>query len=525
MFRAFFRLFRRIVGWGLLVLIVVFVGYLAVRFLEDEPVTYADDRDHFKYGSTGGDRLAGIPTGIWQILPTLCAKYLPGDGWQSLGFIYEPGKDLPIGTSVRRSFGFDRVFLNCAACHSGTYRETPDGEPTIVLGMPANNLDLATFRDFLGQCTVDEEFNSLRILAELERAGVDYDWIDRATLGTVGIPLMRFGLLLARHRFRFLDRQPEAGPGRFDTFNPAKVLMNWPLEKLPEREWIGLNDFPSLWIQGQREDRGMQLHWDGNNDSVDERNRSAAFGSGGLPVVIDRESLARTAAWLRNDDVNVPPAYPFPIDGELAAKGKPLYARYCADCHGVDGRNFEGKYVGKVEPIDRVRTDPCRLDNYTRLLAVNQNLLYGGFPEERFRRFRKTNGYANMPLDGIWLRGPYLHNGSVPSLRDLLEPSENRPKVFYRGNDVFDQKRVGFVSDVAEQNGRTFFRFETQCVDDPERGVFCAHEKNPENRYPDNQCVVSKWAGNGNRGHEGRRYGTHLAAADKDAIVEYLKTF
>ena len=28
-----------------------------------------------------------------------------------------------------------------------------------------------------------------------------------------------------------------------------------------------------------------------------------------------------------------------------------------------------------------------------------------------------------MPLDGLWLRAPYLHNGSVPTLRDLLEPS------------------------------------------------------------------------------------------------------
>ena len=36
--------------------------------------------------------------------------------------------------------------------------------------------------------------------------------------------------------------------------------------------------------------------------------------------------------------------------------------------------------------------------------------------------FRKTNGYVAAPLDGVWLRGPYLHNGSVPSLHDLLEP-------------------------------------------------------------------------------------------------------
>ena len=40
----------------------------------------------------------------------------------------------------------------------------------------------------------------------------------------------------------------------------------------------------------------------------------------------------------------------------------------------------------------------------------------------KFSHFRKTDGYANMPLDGVWLRAPYLHNGSVPTLRALLFP-------------------------------------------------------------------------------------------------------
>ena len=54
-----------------------------------------------------------------------------------------------------------------------------------------------------------------------------------------------------------------------------------------------------------------------------------------------------------------------------------------------------------------------------------------------FSQFRKTQGYANMPLDGLWLRAPYLHNGSVPDLRALLFPEE-RPAAFYRAYDVYD---------------------------------------------------------------------------------------
>ena len=51
-----------------------------------------------------------------------------------------------------------------------------------------------------------------------------------------------------------------------------------------------------------------------------------------------------------------------------------------------------------------------------------------------------------MPLAGLWLRGPFLHNGSVPSLADLLEPVGARPKQFWRGYDVYDPVRVGFVT-------------------------------------------------------------------------------
>src|SRR5919197_4180132 len=83
------------------------------------------------------------------------------------------------------------------------------------------------------------------------------------------------------------------------------------------------------------------------------------------------------------------------------------------------------------------------------MFAVNQ---YGLYPESpyRFKHFRKTHGYANQPLDGIWARAPYLHNGSVPTLWDLLQSPESRPQQFSRGYDVYDQEKVGFVSDTPE---------------------------------------------------------------------------
>jgi cytochrome c peroxidase len=266
---------------------------------------------------------------------------------------------------------------------------------------------------------------------------------------------------------------------------------------------------------------------------VEERNLNAALATSALPGYIDHEAIECIEQWLETFE---PPKYFFPIDQALAKKGGAIYARYCAECHGRDGRNFEGKYVGFVTHIDEIGTDRYRLDNYTETLALNMATTYaeqkrnlrphacpggttyqppqrpapaGKDPGEmrlaavekedgsyRYKHYRKTYGYANMPLDGVWLRAPYLHNGSVPTLRDLLEPGKNRPVKFYRGNDLYDPKNVGFVStESQDKSGKAYFLFDTTIP------------------------------GNGNKGHEGRAYGTELRSEEKEALLEYLKTF
>src|SRR5262245_39382226 len=84
-------------------------------------------------------------------------------------------------------------------------------------------------------------------------------------------------------------------------------------------------------------------------------------------------------------------------------------------------------------------TAPGRVDSYTEAFRQRQLAeLFAGTPFQ-FKHFVKTNGYANMPLDALWLRGSYLHNGSVPTLRDLLAPPAERPSAFVRGIDIVDE--------------------------------------------------------------------------------------
>ena len=211
----------------------------------------------------------------------------------------------------------------------------------------------------------------------------------------------------------------------------------------------------------QRPREGMNLHWDGNNASVTERNFSAALGAGVSPVSVDTEALYRIRDWIT--DLEAPP-FPKPdlIDQSKLARGEELYTQYCASCHGmkVDGtydyRTTKYPYLGEVVPLREIGTDIGRWASYTQGFADVQNTLYSGY-DWQFKNFKKTDGYANSPLDGIWARSPYLHNGSVPTLYDLLLPASERPLTFYLGTREYDPEKVGFKTTAGNGN-RFLFR-------------------------------------------------------------------
>ncbi len=475
----------------LLLAVLIVAGYALRRFGADQPVTYADPVEHFKYGSTGGERSMGFPKRVFLALPQVCGHLLPGKGYQSLGLMFEPGHDLPVGMSQRRHLGIDRVFFNCAVCHTSTVRKAPDAKPVLVVGMGANRLDFMGFEKFMDACIRDVHFSTEFLIPEMEAEGGKLSLLDRYLVYPVAIAIMRDRVTTLMYRMRFIHQQPDWGPGRVDTFNSSKALFNIPIERQPRDELLGTADFPTIWNQARK--KGMQLHWDGNNDSVEERNLNAAHGTGATPSTLDHAAMARIQAW--NATATAPPFTGFfPVDMVKAQRGAAIYGKYCAACHGASGSDFTGEYVGQVTPLKTIGTDPYRLLSFSPDLALNLGTPYAGTPY-RFKHFRKTWGYANAPLDGLWLRAPYLHNGSVPTLWDLLQPAAKRPKTFYRGDDLYDPVNLGFVSDRAEEGGKRYFPYDTALP------------------------------GNGNFGHEGRAYGTELAPDEKWALIEYLKTF
>ena len=488
---------------GLVLCLVLF--RIIRRFTTDRPVTYRSEVQHFLYGSIGsepgGSLLSPVggmlpPYQVFAVLPRMFPDRLPG-GYASLGLIFETNAGgsqlaLPIGVSQRHRLGFDWVGLNCAVCHVGTYRTAPDAERVIVPGMPAHQLDLQGLFRFVMDSILDPRFTGDNTVGAIESTFGRLSVGDRLLVRNAIVPQMRERILLLHSRVGALFT-PEAlqwGPGRVDTFNPYKAIQfNWALNQLPPGELIGASDFPALWNQAPRD--GLNLHWDGNNSSLAERNLSAGLGAGITPVTVDHAAIDRVDGYIRQLP---PPPWPkgkMPLDESAAHRGQEQYTRYCAECH-----DFGAAHLGQVVELSKIGTDRARFDSYTLAFADNQNTL---FPDStnRFHTFHKTIGYVNQPLDGIWARAPYLHNGSVPTLADLLEPPARRPARFYRGYDVYDAERGGFVSQVAEERGRKFFLYRT--VDDSGRPVL----------------------GNSKEGH---LYGTDLTASAKRDLVEYLKT-
>ncbi len=64
-------------------------------------------------------------------------------------------------------------------------------------------------------------------------------------------------------------------------------------------------------------------------------------------------------------------------------------------------------------------------------------------------RIENKRAYKSRPLHGVWATAPFLHNGSVPSIYDLLSPHNVRPKTFYVGNREYDPEKLGYRTDNA----------------------------------------------------------------------------
>ena len=476
---------------ALLVLLVV--GGLGGWLMLFRPVKQPASNDLaaiFNHGSIGNEETQGVPYWIWRVLPQVFPELLPngGDGYGAFGVHWQRGAELPVGFSKMTLGVVPRVAPNCAFCHQGSYRLTPDMPAQLVSAGAGTRVDVQAYLRFLGKAGQDARFTPARLMAEID-AIADLPLWERALYRYALIPATRKALAELPTGFRWTETRPDWGPGRIDPFNPVKFSILG----LSDDGSIGNSDMMPLWALGPIASDGgaiRNMHWDGLMSDLHETVVAGAIGDGMTWQTYprSRDNLDRIEAFIRVQmpppspfRSDLPPGDPYHLDADQLAAGRAIYARLCADCHEPGGPRFRQSI-----PAAELGTDRHRLDMWTaaardRYSAYQDDYSWG------FRSFRKTDGYTAVNLTGLWLRGPYLHNGSVPTLRALLMPAAARPKSFQRGSDLIDAENGGFRPDPA----RPGWHYDTTLP------------------------------GNDNGGH---LWGTDLPPADRDALLSYLKT-
>ena len=187
-----------------------------------------------------------------------------------------------------------------------------------------------------------------------------------------------------------------------------------------------------------------------------------------------------------------PPAYPGNVDASLAEEGKLVFTQNCAKCHGTYGSG--GSYPNLLVSLEVVGTDPLLSNAYTGSTYSPFKSWFntGWFGREpNGGQLVAEGGYVAQPLDGIWASAPYLHNGSVPTLEDLLN-SQQRPSFWKRTFDDSDYDH--------EKMGWNYITPSSQT---------------------DKETYNTTLPGYGNQGHV---FGDVLNAQERKALIEYLKT-
>jgi RoxA-like, cytochrome c-like len=483
---------------GFLALIVVLIPtYL---LLTKPPPPSNDPLQVFDHGSIGNETAQGLPYWIWRVLPTMFPEYLPGnqDGYGSIGVYWVGGEELPVGFSKRQFGPVALVAPNCAFCHQGTYRLHAGDVATFVPAGAGTRVNIQGFLRFLIAIgRHPDRFTADKVMAAITAIYKMPLW-ERLIYRYALIPVVRSALAEQATRFAWMDSRPDCprpdwGPGRIDPFNPVKFYNL----HLPDDCTIGNSDIMPLWDLDRLTDgnRVYSLHWDGLNTSLHETAIAGAIGDG-MSYQGYSGAAANLDAIIDFIRLQKPPPSPFSatraagdpyhVDANDVQKGKAIYQAKCADCHDPAGSRFR-----TVISVTELGTDRHRIDMWTEAAKERYSNYEPDGHDWGFHAFHKTNGYLANELTGLWLRGPYLHNGSVPSLRDLLAPPSARPAKFYRGYDLVDPDNGGFVSQAGT----------------------------PAERY--GTLYDTATPGNSNAGH---LYGTDLPDQDKAQLLAFLKT-
>jgi cytochrome c5 len=441
-------------------------------YIPPEPQTDGDAALGYEALVTKGYISCGIPKAFFGLAKSFISPYADGEPLPG-----RPGDnaDVPFNWNVHEVDGVKIVSQNCLQCHAGHF----NGQ--LIVGLGSAEVDFTS--------DMAEKMQGLPIPPEFDIPGIE-------------------------QMTRFMNRVKVLGPQtvmRTVGTNPAEMVavtlvahrdrhtLAWSDEELlPVPDIVVPSDPPPWWrahkknalfynAMARGDHRGtMMLATALCTDTVEEAAAIDAY-------------FHHIQAFIRSVRA---PKYPWAIDAALAGEGEAIFIKNCAGCHGTySDVEEEETYPNLLFPLDVIGTDPAVAEGGTKyaphLVDWYNESFYGKIT--RMEPSDPFPGYMAPPLDGVWATGPFLHNGSVPTIELVLD-STNRPTYWKRedfNSANFDQSEVGwpymtltYGHDAALEEERKFIYDTTQE----------AHT---------------------NVGHT---FGDHLTTDERRAVLEYLKT-
>jgi mono/diheme cytochrome c family protein len=363
---------------------------------------------------------------------------------------YENGK-YPMGMRPGQLLLFKGLTTDCMICHGGSIF----GKSYIGLGNSA--LDIQAFFEDLNRATgmsgkLPHIFSNVRGTSEA---------------GSMAVYLQSFRnpdltVKFERHKFEIKDNMCE--------------------------------DVPAWWLLKKK--KTMYHTGSANSRSVRSIMQFMLTPDNG-PAVFEKEeaTFRDIQAYLLSLEA---PKYPFDVDAKLADTGRKTFIKTCAKCHGTYGE--DASYPNKVIPLKEIGTDSARYFGLPPKLGEFYDTSW--FAKEKPTGYKNvpTDGYLAPPLDGVWATAPYFHNGSVPTLYNVLN-SKSRPKLYTRSFKTdeasYDKKKIGWQVQVLDAMPKLDNAFERRKIYDTTQ------------------------PGRGNQGHT---FGDELTDEQRWALIEYLKT-